>query len=223
MVRTPFDVAVRSERYRKPNQRRSVASHDEHDIVARMSLPPDLTCIEEYVSGDQGDMLLSRIDSQPWLSDLRRRVQHYGYRYDYKARSVNREMYLGDLPEWAHPLARRLHSEGIFPDVPDQLIVNEYEPGQGISPHIDCVPCFGPVVASLSLGSTCVMELSRDDMMQALLLRPRSLLVLSGEARYQWRHAIRPRRSDVHEGIRLPRARRVSLTFRKVLTAPVAR
>jgi alkylated DNA repair dioxygenase AlkB len=45
----------------------------------------------------------------------------------------------------------------------DQAIINEYQPGQGISPHVDCVPCFGPVVAAISLGSDCVMDFTHPE------------------------------------------------------------
>jgi hypothetical protein len=45
---------------------------------------------------------------------------------------------------------------------------------------------------------------------------PRSALLISGEARYQWRHAIRGRLSDHGR----KRARRVSLTFRNVILEP---
>ena len=48
----------------------------------------------------------------------------------------------------------------------------------------------------------------------SLRLEPRSLLILSGEARYDWTHAIPARKSDVIKGVRQPRTRRVSLTFR---------
>lgn len=51
---------------------------------------------------------------------------------------------------------------------------------------------------------------------RSLVLAPRSLLILSGEARYDWTHEIPARKSDVIEGMRQPRARRVSLTFRIV-------
>jgi len=27
-------------------------------------------------------------------------VQHYGYRYDYKARTIDHSMRLGELPQW---------------------------------------------------------------------------------------------------------------------------
>jgi alkylated DNA repair dioxygenase AlkB len=47
-----------------------------------------------------------------------------------------------------------------------------------------------------------------------LLLEPRSLLVLSDEARYAWEHGIAPRKKDVWQGLRVPRGRRLSVTFR---------
>src|SRR3954452_6889602 len=128
-------------------------------------------------------------------------------------------MYLGPLPDWVLPLAARLTDGNVMPAAPDQLIVNEYEPGQGISAHVDCIPCFGPVVCSLTLGSPCVMELSavEDDGAESLLLERGSLLVLAGEARYKWRHAIPGRKTDKVGGRAVPRGRRVSLTFRTVL------
>jgi alkylated DNA repair dioxygenase AlkB len=179
---------------------------------------PGLTYLAGYILQSDEAALLEALDAEPWLSDLRRRVQHYGYRYDYKAREVDESMYLGPLPEWAQALAARLVSDRHMPIVPDQLIVNEYKPGQGITPHVDCVSCFGPVVCSISLGSQCVMELSsvREDSAEALLLNRRSLVVLAGDSRRAWRHAIPSRKGDRVNGQVLPRGRRVSLTFRTV-------
>lgn len=97
---------------------------------------PGLTYIPDFIMKEEEKSLIENIDNSPWINDLKRRVQHYGYKYDYKARAVNDDAYLGLLPEWLKPLGRRLFDEGIFPAVPDQVIVNEYEPGQGISPHL---------------------------------------------------------------------------------------
>jgi len=44
-----------------------------------------LTYVPGYVSTEEQHDLLQAIDAAPWLEDLRRRVQHYGFRYDYKA------------------------------------------------------------------------------------------------------------------------------------------
>jgi alkylated DNA repair dioxygenase AlkB len=180
---------------------------------------PGLHYLPDYIGPARERELLDVIDRQLWLTELRRRVQHYGYRYDYKGRKVTPEMYLGPLPDWAGALAEELRARGLMPRLADQLIVNEYEPGQGIAPHVDCVPCFADTIASLGLGSSCVMEFTHVQTREraGLFLPARSLVVLSGEARYDWRHAIPGRKSDPHEGRAVPRGRRVSLTFRNVL------
>lgn len=175
--------------------------------------------LENYTSTDAHNVLLAAIDAQPWSNDLRRRVQHYGFKYDYKRRSVAQSTALGPLPDWAAEMAERLEQEGISPTRPDQLIVNEYLPGQGIASHIDCEPCFGGVVCSLSLGSACIMVLTHatDGRQLHLRLAPRSLLVLSKEARYKWQHGIPARLTDRLQGETCRRERRVSLTFRTVI------
>jgi alkylated DNA repair dioxygenase AlkB len=165
--------------------------------------------------------LIDTIDHQPWITELRRRVQHYGYRYDYKARTVTADMHLGPLPAWLVPLCQELHERGLMPRLADQVIVNEYEPGQGIAAHVDCVPCFADTIASLTLGSACVLDFTHAKTREkrSLFLERRSVVVLSGEARYDWRHGIASRKSDEHEGRVVARGRRLSLTFRNVLLA----
>ncbi len=166
---------------------------------------------------DEGEQqhLLSSIGQSRWQNDLKRRVQHYGYRYDYKARRVDSSMSLGPLPSFLSDVARKLLDARVLSTMPDQAIVNEYLPGQGIAPHVDCVPCFDDTVSTLSLGWAYELEFSRPatNEKQVVLLEPGSVLTMQGEARYLWRHEIKKRMND--RGI--PRRRRVSLTFRNVL------
>ena len=180
---------------------------------------PGLRYLPDFVNVREQADLLAVVDAQPWLTDLKRRVQHYGYRYEYRSRSVDPTMYLGPLPEWADRLLGRFYQEKLVDEAPDQVIVNEYEPGQGIAAHVDCVPCFGGTIVSLSLGSPCVMVFTRKNPAGkvSVLVEPGSLLVMQGEARYEWRHAIPARRSDVFDGKTYGRGRRVSLTFRSVI------
>jgi alkylated DNA repair dioxygenase AlkB len=53
-----------------------------------------------------------------------------------------------------------------------------------------------------------------DGRQASLLLEPRSLLILSDEARYQWQHGIARRKNDRWRDVRVPRGRRLSVTFR---------
>jgi alkylated DNA repair dioxygenase AlkB len=182
---------------------------------------PGLAYLPDWVGADGQRDLLAAIDAADWSTEIRRRVQHYGHRYDYGRRSVAGSSPAAPIPAWAMDLGERLHREGRTDRVPDQVIVNEYEPGQGISAHVDCVPCFGPVVAAVSLGSACVMHFTTPDRSAVPVpLAPGSLCVMTGEARYTWKHAIAARRSDPAPSGRTPRGRRVSITFRTVLPAP---
>lgn len=61
------------------------------------------------------------------------------------------------------------------------------------------------------------MQFGKDQHKEELYLAPRSLITLSGEARHQWTHAIPARKSDMVNGIKIPRERRVSLTFRSAI------
>ncbi|HEX4055346.1 MAG TPA: alpha-ketoglutarate-dependent dioxygenase AlkB [Tepidisphaeraceae bacterium] len=178
-----------------------------------------MTYVSDFLSQTEQETVLEEIDRQPWRDDLKRRVQHYGYRYDYKARRVDPSMFLGRLPSFVMPMANKLVERSLFSQRPDQLIVNEYLPGQGITAHIDCEPCFAGAIAMVSLGWAYEMEFihSQTRDVRAILLAAGSALVITGPARYDWQHQIRARRND--RGV--PRQRRVSLTFRNVLLCDV--
>ncbi len=187
--------------------------NDEYKISGLKYLPA-------FITEQEHDSLLSSIDNQQWLDDLKRRVQHYGYKYDYKQHNINHDMKIADLPDWLENFAVRLKEKGIFKKVPDQVIVNEYLPGQGITNHIDCPPCFSDTITSLSLGSDCVMNLTeKDDNSNVIpyLLNKKSLIILKEEARYEWMHGIKMVKNDHYYGLKIPRKRRVSLTFRSVI------
>lgn len=179
------------------------------------SLPLGLYYESDFITSPVQSEILAAIDGRERSRELKRRVQHYGYRYDYKARRVDRSMRLGALPDFVQGILNELRIHEVVGSLFDQLIVNEYLPGQGIAAHIDCEPCFAACIAIISLGWSFEMEFQHAESrsVSTLMLVPGSLLVLSGPARYEWTHQIRPRQTD--HGV--PRKRRVSLTFRKVL------
>ena len=180
---------------------------------------PGLTYVPEYITFEEQNLLIHAIDQQEWSINLKRRVQHYGYRYDYKNGTLASASYLGALPDWAGNIASRLFDDKLTEEAFDQLIVNEYQPGQGIISHVDCVPCFGNTIISLSLGSPCVMDFTHSQTQKkvSLLLSPGSLVVMHKEARYLWQHGIAPRKKDNYKGTEITRTRRISMTFREVL------
>jgi hypothetical protein len=129
----------------------------------------------------------------------------------------------------------------------DQVTLNEYVAGRGISPHVDTHAGFEDGIVSLSLGADIVMELAPKseecagnnaggdtgdadevgvgndnvvaDATRHIVLPRRSLLVLRGEARFAWTHGIAARKTDFIDGKVVARGRRVSATFRVVRRA----
>ncbi len=172
-----------------------------------------LQYIPNFITSEFESNLIAEIDKQPWLADLKRRTQHYGYKYDYRNRSIDNSMKIGALPDFAFGAVWHLLGRGLLLKEPDQLIINEYLPGQGIFAHVDCEPCFDDRIASISLGSGCMMELSKGEDKRNIYLERCSVLLLTGIARYEWKHGIPARKSDGDKA----RERRISLTFRNVI------
>src|SRR5258706_1608999 len=170
-----------------------------------------------------GDQILAEIYSTNQFvgvttNQKSRRVIQYGYLYSYTG-----EMPLQltkPIPKNLSFIQQQIQSLNLDQKIPifDQLIINEYLPGQGISPHIDHQKKFGPMIACLTLGGGTEIILTRDHYPTFhLYVEPNSLYILSGEARYLWKHSIPQRKSDLVNGTRKSRKTRVSLTFRQAL------
>ncbi|XP_055557538.1 alkylated DNA repair protein alkB homolog 8 isoform X2 [Falco cherrug] len=168
-----------------------------------------------------------------------RRVKHFGYEFCYDNNNVDKDRPLpGGLPEICNLLLDKWLKQGYIKHKPDQLTVNQYEPGQGIPPHIDTHSAFEDEIISLSLGAKIVMDFKHPDGHTVAVMLPRcSLLVMAGESRYLWTHGITPRKYDVIQASELGqkvrkitadvgdltlnrRETRTSFTFRKVRRSP---
>ena len=188
--------------------------------VQEVRAVPGLKLIEGFLTPEEQADCVKQVDDavNEWRNDLSRRVQHYGWRYDYKARAITPDMHLGVLPDWLSRLTQKLYDEtGLFDRVPEQVIVNEYEPGQGIAMHIDH-PGFGPTVCTISLLDDWEMDFAKNwnDKSPALLRRG-SCVLLTDSSRSVWQHGIAPRKTEYQDDGRRNRRRRLSLTFRTVL------
>lgn len=175
-----------------------------------------LTNFEQFITADEEQNLISMIDNEEWQTWLLRKVQHYGTTYSYFGKNDTLKVQTRDIPPWLANLVCKVHSTGLLKQMPNQVIINEYMPGQGIGAHIDCPIQFGDTVCSLSLGDSYVMTFENPDIHSKLdlFLERRSLLILNEEARFTWTHKISPRKTDIVDGYKKARSRRISITFR---------
>ncbi|CEP07854.1 hypothetical protein [Parasitella parasitica] len=124
----------------------------------------------------------------------------------------------GPLPAFTNFLVDRIMENKWMPNSPNHLLINEYNPGQGIMPHVDAPALFGPAILSLSLLSECIMKFTFEDQQADIILPRRSLAVLTGDARYKFKHSISKDLTETTDsGITIERNKRISFTFREII------
>jgi hypothetical protein len=85
---------------------------------------PGLYYYPNFVSPEEERLLINDIDSNEWDNTLKRRVQHFGLRYDYTSKSVDKSATIEPLPDFCSDTVSRLVALELFPKTPDQCIVN---------------------------------------------------------------------------------------------------
>lgn len=150
----------------------------------------------------------TRVSSSPTA----RQVLQFGFVYDYVHGAG---VATTPIPPLLCELRDVLESRALTFSSDDfnQVIVNFYEPGQGIGAHVDS-RAYGSTIACFTFGGGREMEFSRTiTAPYCLYTEPNSLYTMSGPARYEWRHQMRPRLRD---GADRPRTLCFSVTFRMV-------
>ena len=227
-------------------------SSTEHVVLEGLHLIHDFVSIEEeqvllaVMLGPHACWAPPQATKSHEGASVRRRVQHYGYIFDYATSDVLRDVVTKPCPPLPGVVEKDVELEnyieanvvnrdgwGLLGGVLErirqrdidgttysninQMTVNEYKKGDGIGSHIDTISAFGDGLLSLSLNSGIIMEFRRGTEKKFVFLPPRSLLALTGPARYEWEHMIVTRHTDMHNGILIPRSLRISLTLRTAL------
>lgn len=202
---------------------------DDLDPYSGDEWPEGLVLYRKFILIDKCLALYNYVDKYPYLeaTGIQREVQHYGFIYDYNFREphVKKLNIAPAPPPVLKCLADTIYEADIMKCYPNQIIVNKYLSGQGISPHRDHYPIFDTDIGSLSLGSVYVMTFKHhkshpdfDPTAELEIALPiGSLLVFADDARMNWTHEIKKKKSDNINGKRILRGTRISCTFRTVV------
>lgn len=133
--------------------------------------------IENFINPESID--LTKIDFKPIVSG--RRVAHYGYEYCYFSKTLKSCKPIPPELDFSERISDIIGRPIKF----NQLIVNEYKKGQGISPHIDNMDLFGPVIACISIGANGRIKFGNGKIIEAKI---GSLYLMEGEYRTKHTH-----------------------------------
>jgi alkylated DNA repair dioxygenase AlkB len=136
----------------------------------------------------------------------RRRVVAFGFHHDYQTRRLEKAL---EIPGFLNSLRSKVAAFAQLP--PDdfaQVLVSEYTAGTPIGWHLDRAHYATIVGVSLLSAATLRFRRRASDrwLRASQMIEPRSVYLLSGEARSSWHHSIPP----------VP-ALRYSVTFRTMV------
>jgi alkylated DNA repair dioxygenase AlkB len=177
---------------------------------------PGLFLYPDFIDEVRERQLLDEIDNQIWIVDYLRRLQYYGYRNELE-KPYDLIPFPVSMPPMIYQLSQEIVEQGILLQQPDQVIINEYVPGEGIKPHKDRA-YYENQICGANLGSGCIMRFikGKNEEIIDIEIPRRSVYVMQDDARKKWKHAIPPRKKDNIKGTVKHRQRRVSITYRKV-------
>ncbi len=171
--------------------------------------PPGLLYVPDLITPDEERAMLDWLRAAPGWQEVRfrgqiarRRILSFGVRYVTQGRTVEPAPPLPPELTWMRDrmvttTCARLGDELALAGraVADFALctVLRYAPGAGIGWHTDNA-LFGPTVLAVSLGAPGRLQFRRGEARAAyeLALAPRSLFVLAGEARAEWKHRLVP-------------------------------
>lgn len=168
------------------------------ELFAPTPVVPGLALAEEAVTAADEAGLAARLDAAPLAPfqfgqwEGKRLTASYGSAYDF---ARGRVAEAPGIPDWLLDLRGRLAPlVGKRPEDFVQALLIHYDPGAGIGWHRDR-PQYGEVIG-LSLTAPAALRLRRRTgdgfERRTFELAPRSLYLLSGEARREWEHSIAP-------------------------------
>ena len=182
---------------------------------------PGLFLYPNFIDAIREQQLLEEIEQQQWTIDYTRRLQYYGYRNELE-KPYDLISFPVPIPPQIYQLSKEITEQNILLYQPDQVIINEYAPGEGIKPHKDR-NYYENQICGVNLGSGCIMKFIKGKNLEVIDIEipRRSLYVMQDDARKKWNHGIPPRKKDMINGSFQHRERRVSITYRKVKPSKV--
>jgi alkylated DNA repair protein alkB family protein 4 len=179
-----------------------------------------LFLLEEVITEKEEKELIKKIDSIDWInSQSGRRKQDFGPKVNFKRQKLKYNEFFG-LPQFDKQLLNKIKQQISNECLNDFIEVEvchlEYNPenGSSIDPHFDDFWLWGERLVTVNLLSKTILTLilpqnsdTKVDEQIYVHLPQRSLVVLSGDSRYKYQHAIQ--RQHIN-------ARRIAITYREL-------
>lgn len=154
--------------------------------------------IQNYLTSSETNMIQAKISNEINLEPISkkpnsRRVAHYGYYYSYNKTGLT------PAPQIPHYLEKIVNEKRInnllgfnLIKIPfEQVIINEYKPGQEINYHTDHKILFGPIIVCITVGQAVPIHFKLDNEVKIINVAANSMYIMTDEARNLWKHYLK--------------------------------
>jgi alkylated DNA repair protein alkB family protein 8 len=179
--------------------------------------------------------------SDPQNTVKSRTTMHFGHVFDYSTLKADPNKTVPVPKEFSQTIDRVFETvDSLNPCLDlvnwsyDQITANLYKGKSGIGSHVDTHSAFDEKIVVLNLGSPVVLRFDLPDIPDSsdgdlrkdfshlpkssdLWVKPRSLLIMTGQSRYLYKHRISVRNTDIDPmGDTVRRGTRISITMRRI-------
>jgi len=179
-----------------------------------------LNIITNAIKSHTEHRLMQYIGSNSWKKASNRRVQHYGYTFNTEHFHCKNTIVnpCDPIPQvFVEELSQALGEPAT--DF-NQVVIDEYMPGQALPLHIENISLFNEKIIILSLGSDVFMQFITDSRnIHSIFVPRRSITILTGDARWYWKHGVPSHMSELDSKAWKkiqPLDTRMTITFRKL-------
>jgi alkylated DNA repair dioxygenase AlkB len=191
--------------------------------ISTHNWPAGLIYFPNFIQDEYVDNLYKKIDKLEWVNN----ALTYGFfpKKGTPVTDVKSYVLTNKPPGYIKCFMDLLSKYKFTVGLSNQVLVNKYSPGNGIVPqHINNLVAIDDNVVILSLGSPVLVlftSLKNKNNTVTVPLLPGSLLILSGESRYEWKYGILPNKIDEYKikGLddqKWSRTDHISIVFRTV-------
>jgi alkylated DNA repair dioxygenase AlkB len=160
-----------------------------------MPMPSGLKLAHNVMTSAEEQALIALMEASGLVHnaydpDNLRSSKSFGWKYDFQKDTF---IPCAPLPEGFRAVAGKAAAfAGLRPEDFAECLLNRYEPGAVIQPHLD-KPVWEHVIG-VSLGAPATMVFVHQDTGEErpVALPPRSIYLLAGDARHVWQHSLPP-------------------------------
>lgn len=172
--------------------------HSKQNVIKNMHGITGLWYIKKYLSYEELNMIKKKLNNEIILEPITalsnsRRVAHYGKYYSCDRTGLKDAQ---PIPDFMNELVNssrinNLVGFDLIDKLFEQVIINEYKPGQQISYHTDHTKLYGPVIACITVGQSVPIKFECGGIKKKINIEEGSMYIMTDESRYEWKYSLR--------------------------------